>query len=84
MNEGYEYTAHKMIELAQKQTGFLGAESVRDPNGLGITVSYWESIQSISSWKENIEHREAQNLGKEKWYRQFKVRICRVERDYAF
>ena len=82
--DGYESMANKMLELAHKQTGFIGVESVRDQNRIGITVSYWESIESISNWKKNFEHREAQYWGKEKWYEQFKVRICKVERDYAF
>lgn len=83
-DDGYESMAQKMLELAQKQPGFLGMESVRDQSGLGITISYWDSLQSVSIWKSHLEHREAQRLGREKWYRQFKVRICQVERDYAF
>jgi hypothetical protein len=31
----------------------------------------------------DAEHMEAQSLGKDKWYESFKVRICKVERDYA-
>jgi heme-degrading monooxygenase HmoA len=81
-DNGYESMAQKMDELVQKQAGFLGFESARDATGLGITVSYWETLESISMWKKNTEHREAQILGKEKWYQNFKVRICKVERDY--
>lgn len=72
----------KILKLAQQQDGFLGIESVREPSGLGITVSYWENLEGISKWKKHSEHREAQDLGKEKWYNHFKVRICKVERDY--
>jgi heme-degrading monooxygenase HmoA len=32
--------ADHMVALASEQPGFLGVESVRDGNGLGITVSY--------------------------------------------
>ncbi|MES2768221.1 MAG: antibiotic biosynthesis monooxygenase [Bdellovibrionota bacterium] len=81
-DNGYGSMADKMVHLSQMQAGFLGMESVRDSNGFGITISYWETLESITNWKQNIEHREAQNLGKEKWYKQFKVRICKVERDY--
>lgn len=83
-DQGYESMSNRMVELAQEQPGFLGIESVRDENGLGITVSYWNSLESITNWKKNTEHREAQSLGKEKWYANFKVRICKVERDYSF
>ena len=79
--EGYEATATRMVGLAQEAPGFLGIESVRDE--MGVTVSYWRDLESIRSWKANVEHREAQKQGREQWYAGFKVRIAKVERDYA-
>ena len=70
-----------MVELAAQQPGFLGVETARD--GLGLTVSYWESEDSIAAWKANLKHAAAQRLGREKWYEAYSVRVCRVERDYA-
>ncbi|CAJ1776123.1 antibiotic biosynthesis monooxygenase family protein [Aeromonas veronii] len=78
---GYGAMAERMVELAQRQSGFLGVESARD--GLGITVSYWRDLESIRHWKADLEHQEAQRLGREKWYSTFKTRIARVERDYG-
>jgi len=80
-DEGYGAMADRMVELAAEQPGFLGVESVRD--GLGITVSYWDSLEAIKHWKQNAEHKEAQRLGHEKWYASFKLRIAKVERDYG-
>ena len=80
--EGYIEMAELMETLVIKQKGYLGHESVRD--GLGITVSYWESIDDIKAWKMQSEHLIAQKMGVEKWYSQFKTRICKVERDYEF
>ncbi len=71
----------KMVELAHEQPGFLGVESVRDENGFGITVSYWQTPEDISNWKKNSQHLEAQSMGAKQWYESFKVRICKVERD---
>lgn len=78
---GYSEMAQKMVELASKQEGFLGVESAREE--VGITVSYWSSVEAIRRWKANVEHREAQRLGHEKWYSSFKVRVSKVERDYG-
>ena len=74
--------ADKMIKLASKQPGFLGVESARE--NVGITVSYWIVLKSIWAWKQNAEHILAQNRGKEVWYKEFKTRISKVERDYGF
>ncbi|MCO7175767.1 antibiotic biosynthesis monooxygenase family protein [Sporolactobacillus kofuensis] len=82
--EDYNQTAEWMVKLASKQPGFLGVESVRDERGLGITVSYWETLEAIRSWKANMEHRMAQKKGKSDWYASFVTRISKVERDYSF
>lgn len=81
VEDGYDQTAGRMMELAAQQPGFLGVESVRD--GLGITVSYWNDLDSIRRWKANAEHLAAQKAGREKWYSSFKTRIAKVERDYG-
>ncbi len=81
-DKGYDAMANRMVELARNQPGFLGIESAREE--LGITVSYWSDLKSIRRWKSNLEHMEAQRLGKERWYSSFKTRISRVERDYKF
>lgn len=80
-DEGYGEMAERMLELAAQQPGFLGVESAREQ--LGITVSYWSSREAIAAWKANIEHREAQRQGHERWYKAFRTRICRVEREYG-
>ena len=81
---GYGGMAQRMVELAQQQPGFLGVESVRDAAGVGITVSYWESLEAIRAWKANEEHLVAQTRGRSEWYAQFQLRICKVEREYGF
>jgi heme-degrading monooxygenase HmoA len=81
-SEGYESVSDRMVELVQQQSGFLGFESVRDT--IGITVSYWEDKASILKWSSNLEHQEAQRLGKEKFYKSYNIRICKVERVYSF
>lgn len=80
--DAYHETADRMVALAETQPGYLGHESVRD--GLGITISYWTSLESIQKWKMQTEHLEAQKAGRDKWYSAFKTRICLVERDYGF
>ena len=78
----YQNMSDKMVELAKQQDGFLGIETAR--NEIGITVSYWNSLEAIKKWKFNLDHIEAREKGRSTWYKQFKVRICKVERDYGF
>jgi len=80
-DDGYAETAQRMEELSSRHPGFLGIESARSE--LGITVSYWSSLDAIKNWKQNTEHLAAQQKGKEKWYADYRIRICKVEREYG-
>jgi heme-degrading monooxygenase HmoA len=81
-DNGYNERAEKMEELAKKQPGYLGIESARSETG--ITVSYWKDLESIKLWKQQSDHLVAQQKGVEEWYSYYKVRICKVEREYEF
>ena len=81
-DKGYSEMADRMEELAKQQPGYLGIESAR--NEIGITVSYWQDLESIKNWKQNTDHLVAQKLGRNQWYKEYTIRICRVERDYSF
>ena len=81
-DNGYADMSERMNALASEQPGYLGMESARAE--IGITVSYWTDLDSIKNWKANLEHQEAQTSGREKWYRDYKIRISKVERDYDF
>jgi len=80
--EGYGLMADQMEALVKNQPGYLGHESAR--NTIGITVSYWDSLEAIKNWKAVAEHLAAQHLGRDRWYVSYKTRICLVERDYGF
>lgn len=79
--EGYDETAARMVELAGRQPGFLGVESVRGADGLGITVSYWRTRADIEAWRRQVEHTEARRRGRTEWYRAYRLRVARIERE---
>lgn len=80
-DHGYAETAAAMDELAARQPGYLGIEAARE--GLGITVSYWRDEASARAWKQVAEHLVAQRRGREVWYRDYRVRIATVTREYG-
>lgn len=75
---GYAEAAQRMLEIARSQPGFLGYEAAR--NGLGISVSYWASLDAISAWREHPEHRAVQKMAGT-WYTDSRIRVCKVERE---
>ena len=81
-DKGYLQMSKQMEELAKSQPGYLGFESAKDK--IGISISYWENLESISNWKSNLKHLAAQEMGKKEWYKWYKIRVCLVEREYEF
>ena len=81
-DNGYGDMADKMVDMAQLQTGYLGIESARSPDGFGITNSFWADEDSIRNWKRVVDHLAAQKQGRELWYQHYEVRIGRIERAY--
>ena len=78
----YSEMSKKMNELAATMPGFLGQETVREE--LGISVSYWKTLDDVRNWKQTSEHLIAQQRGRDVWYTAYKVRVCLVERDYGW
>src|SRR6478752_4964239 len=82
-DDGFAETDARMFELAQSRPGFLGYETAAT-DGVGITISYWESEEAIAGWKAVAEHSAAQEQGRARWFERYEVRVARVERAYGF
>jgi heme-degrading monooxygenase HmoA len=81
-DDGYAAMADTMELLARAQPGYLGLDSAR--SGVGITVSYWRTLEEIQLWKANVDHAAARELGRAKWYSHFTLRVARIEYEYDF
>ena len=80
----YDITADRMVLLAQHQPGFLGVESVRGDDGIGITVSYWVDREAIANWRRHSEHMAAQALGRQEFYDWYRIRVAEVVSESSF
>ena len=81
--EGYEAMGAEMFAMASAHPGCFGAETTRDEEGVGITVSYWKDEASLLDWKANAKHLVAQKMGIDRWYEHYELRVARVERAYS-
>jgi heme-degrading monooxygenase HmoA len=78
-DNGYAEAARRALEIARQQPGFLGYEAARVD--IGISVSYWESLEAIQAWRAHPEHRKVQEM-EALWYGESRIRVSKVERDY--
>jgi heme-degrading monooxygenase HmoA len=87
INAAVDHTEHvamsaRMLALAQGYDGFLGIEPARNGDGCGVAVSYWKDLESIAAWARDPEHQIAKQRGREVWYAHYRIRVCKVEREY--
>ena len=79
--EGYEDAAGRMLERVAEQPGFLGVESQRGADGLGVTISWWASRAAIAAWRNDPAQRAVRAEGRRRWYAEWSVELVRVDRD---
>jgi heme-degrading monooxygenase HmoA len=72
-----------MFAKVAEQPGFLGMEAQHTGDGKGVTVCYWQSLEAIAAWRADAEHVLIQEQGKSVWYSDYRVRVCKIERDYG-
>jgi heme-degrading monooxygenase HmoA len=83
-NHGFSEVHRARVPPARETPGVVGVESVRDAQGLGITVSYFRDLSAIAQFRELAEHRRVQDSGRRMGYKRHSVCIARVEHAYGF
>ena len=82
--KGYDEMNDLTFELVEKQKGYLGAERYYNDDGYHVSIIMFKTQADIVEWKLNPVHKQAQKLGKERWYDYYNVKVCKVEREYEF
>ncbi len=81
LDSDYIEMAQKLRDKALNESNCIKVEACSE-NGFEIALSYWKELNDIQRWHLDTEHQIAQRLGKEKWYQNFSVEICKLERAY--
>lgn len=81
LDNSYYKTAKKMKEIAVNEYNCLEFSSCIEDN-YEIAISYWPDKESITAWKNNPEHQQAQKQGKRKWYKSYQVQVVEILNQY--
>jgi heme-degrading monooxygenase HmoA len=82
--EEYSGVAERMDALARAAPGFLGIKTFTAPDGERVSIVEFADAETQQAWREHPEHQAAQRLGREKFYAEFRIQVCRVERAMSF
>ena len=81
--EEYAAIATRMSELVRTVPGFIAYKSFSAADGERVTIAEFASENAVKAWRDHPEHREAQQLGRKKFYESSRVQVSVVERDYG-
>ena len=81
--EEYHEVAPRIEQLAKSMPGFVAIKAFAAPDGERVSIVEFASEEEHRAWREHPEHRVAQKLGREKFYSEFRIQVCRLERDYT-
>jgi len=81
----YLAIAAKLKEQLIQMDGFISIERFQSlvEEAKLLSLSYWESIESIEIWKQNLDHLQAQSEGRGKLFEDYRIRIANVVKDYT-
>jgi len=81
----YAEWSERLDQLVVTVPGYIGHVSFRDETtGRGVTISYFESMASLSTWRRNAVHREAQALGRSNFYEEYEIEVAEIIRHYEW
>ena len=82
--EEYSRWAARIHDLAVKMPGFISVKTFNADDSERVTLVEFESEETMRAWREHPEHRQAQQLGREKFYSEYRIQVCQPIRDYSF
>lgn len=83
--EDYLDWAAALRPEVEKIEGFISVErfeSITRP-GRMVSISFWEDEEAIRRWRNHPAHREAQAAGRAGLFRDYRLRVVEVKRDYG-
>ena len=83
--EAYLSLAGEMRSLLEEVDGFISVErfeSLTQPGKL-LSLSFWRDEEAIAAWRKLERHRQAQATGRRSYFRDYRLRIAGVLRDYG-
>ena len=83
--EDYLATADALREHLLTQPGFISIErfqSLTEPGKL-LSLSFWQDETAVRRWREQSDHRQAQQAGRTEIFADYRLRVAQVLRDYG-
>jgi len=81
-----EYVAlvEKIAAIAKTMPGYISHKGFFAEDGERVTIVEFEHEDGLRAWRTNPEHLAAQKLARTKYYTEYHVQVCTLERESKF
>jgi heme-degrading monooxygenase HmoA len=80
----YAEWATRIHDLAVTMPGFISIKTFAAEDGERVSIVEFESQEAVRHWRDQADHREAQELGRKAFYSEYRIQVCQPIRDYSF
>ncbi len=83
--QDYLEMAAQLRSEVEKIDGFISVERFESlyEEGKLLSLQFWRDEASIERWRNHLEHRRAQNMGRSEMFSDYRLRIGKIVRDYG-
>jgi heme-degrading monooxygenase HmoA len=78
--DDYSRMAEQMDKHARGFPGFVDVKSFKADDGERLTVVWWQDAKTLEAWANDVTHRAAQAMGRDKWYTYYKMDVAEIVR----
>jgi heme-degrading monooxygenase HmoA len=81
-----EYVAlvERMNELAKTMPGYISHKGFFADDGERVTIVEFAHEVGLKAWRTNSEHIAAQKLARQKYYTEYHVQVCTLDRESKY
>lgn len=82
VDDGYRTTDDHLAEKARAVYGddLVQVKTYEAEDGERLTLVWWRNPETLAQWRADLEHRNAQQQGRDKWYSFYELSVTDVLR----
>lgn len=80
----FHVLADRMLRLATTMSGFVSYKSFASKDGERCSIIVFDSPEHLRAWREHPEHRQAQQLGRDRFYAEYSLAVAELEHQAQF
>ena len=74
----------RLLSLVVETPGFIAVKDFQAEDGEAVTLAEFDTLEHVAAWREQVDHKVAQERGRKEFFSEYRIQVCPVVRDYKF